>query len=227
LNNKSSVHTKILKARPANAYGIIDSTPYGVLDISKADRDQLMKYLHISAKVADSIINFRKKTKIERVSDLRAIKGLSDRTFHQIMKRIVLPGDKSLHILNVSVEQDFVYSDQPFKLKIEFFNGSEKSVVIASARVIWDGEPFEVEQEIEESMEGIASIEFDANQTLPVGHAEFWVSLYRAMLLRQISVSPSMYCLLIRFPFLYRLPERRSLGLGVLADFIKDRLTVF
>ncbi|MFY9965975.1 MAG: helix-hairpin-helix domain-containing protein [Nitrososphaeraceae archaeon] len=180
LVSNSSVRSKILKPRPANAYGILDSVPFYVLDLNKANKEQLIKSLQIPAKVADSIISLRQKHKIDNLYQLKVIKGITNRYFEYIMRKTVLPGDNSLHILNVTVEDNFVYSDMPFKLNIQYFNGSKLPVAIVSAHVMWAGEPFDIEQELEVSNRGRAYIQFNSEQTLPVGISEFSIRLYRS-----------------------------------------------
>ena len=175
----SYVRSKILKSRPANEYGILDSFPFYVLDLNKAKKEQF-KYLGISAKIADSIIRLRQKHKITNFSQLRDITGLSISNFEQIKRKTVLQGDNSLHILNVTIQDTFVYSDRPFKLNIEYFNGSKQPVALVAARVTWAGEPFSIEQEIKDSHKGTVSIEFESEQTLPVGHSEFSIRLHRS-----------------------------------------------
>jgi hypothetical protein len=165
--------------RPANAYSVLDSTPRVFLDINKAGKDDLVKTLKISPKIAQSIINWRNKKPIIDTSDLRLIKGISDRVFKTIHANYITAGDSSLRIVDVSIEDGYVYSDKPFKLRIQFLNGSESPVAFVVVRADWMGEPFEVEQLVEDSTSGIALIEFDSERTFPVGQAEFNIAIYR------------------------------------------------
>ena len=54
-------------------------------------------------------------------------------------------------------------------------------MALASVTVLWAGQPFTVEKEVtaEEAHQGVAVVEFDKQRTLPVGHAQFLVALYR------------------------------------------------
>jgi hypothetical protein len=179
LAKKTSIRLKTLTARPANAYGVLDSTPRSFVDINKAQKDELVKALRISPKIAQSIISWRSKKPITDTSELRLIKGLSTRVIENIRANYITGADSSLGIANVSIEDGHVYGDKPFKLRIQFFNSSESPVAFVVAQTSWMGEPFEVEQLVEDSTTGIAVIEFDSERTLPVGQAEFNIAIYR------------------------------------------------
>ena len=89
-------------------------------------------------------------------------------------------------------------SSQPFALEISFQNAGSSPVASASTTVLWAGEPFVVEMLVPEK-QSVASVvrqDFDRERTLPVGKAEFHVSLFRgdgtqASFRRTIYVLPS------------------------------------
>lgn len=196
LAKTSSVRSKFAIPRPANAYGILDSVPFYVLDINRADKRELIKYLRIPTKVAESIIRLRRKRKIDNLSQLKALKEISGKTFEQIIGKVVLHADNSLHILNVTVEDNFIYSNKPFSLNIQYYNGSKQPVAIVSSRVMWSGEPFKIEQVVKDSNKGIVSIRFNSEHTLPIGHTEFSIILHRldgaeAIFRKSVYVLPS------------------------------------
>jgi hypothetical protein len=99
----------------------------------------------------------------------------------RIRHRSFFPGEDPLHIVDVRPADGFVLSDTPFTLAITYQNGGHQPCVVASAVVLWAGEPFTVESDlVEQQGDGNAVIRFDRERTLPVGQAEFLVSLYRA-----------------------------------------------
>ena len=178
---KPSVKGKSLKTRPANAFGIYDSVPFALVDINTADKKELIKQLDLTSKVAEGIISLRQQKPITDIRSLTIVKGLSPKIYSRIKQRIMVAGEASLCVLDVTSVQDYIYSHQPFILRIRFANPSEERVAVASATVLWGGQSFLVEKEITEtqSREGVIEIDFDEQRTLPVGPAQFLIALYR------------------------------------------------
>jgi hypothetical protein len=176
-----SVKGKTLKAKPANAFGEYDSVPFALVDINRATKEELIKYLRIRPKVADGLISLRQQKPISEIKLLSLVKGLSGRLYSRIKQRVIVAGEPSPCILDVASQQDYIYSHKPFILTIRFANPSEKRIAIASVTVLWAGKPFVVEKELteEESHQGRVHLEFDEQRTLPIGPAEFLVALYR------------------------------------------------
>jgi len=181
---ESSVNAQTLEARPANAFGLYDSTSFAVVDINRATLEELVQHLKVSPAVARRIIARRDDAPITSFEQLQAIKGLSiSRTFALIRGRALLARDTNLHILNVASlsEAEDVFSDRPFTLRVRFANPADVPAAVVSVTILWAGEPFVVEQEVtnEEAQRRYVDVKFDETQTLPVGPAEFRVALYR------------------------------------------------
>lgn len=177
----SSIKGKTLKARPANAFGAYDSVPFALVDINRASKEELIKHLRIRSKVADGLISLRQQKPITDIKSLSLVKGLSEQVYSRIKQRVIVAGEPSLFIMDVTSQQDYIYGHKPFILRIRFANPSEKRVAMVSVTVLWAGKHFVVEKELteEESHEGIVDLEFDEQRTLPIGPAEFLVALYR------------------------------------------------
>jgi hypothetical protein len=177
----TSVRGKSLTARPANAFGVNDSTPHAVVDLARIDSATLARAFAISRPVAERILAAHKTAPLTRET-IAAVKGVPSEISARIRNRILGAADQGLHILDVVAGDDRILSKKPFTLRVSFISGGQSAVAIVAVTVSWAGEPFVVEKELTttEAGAGAVSVEFDASQTLPVGAAEFQVALYRA-----------------------------------------------
>ena len=179
--DSSSARGRRLSTRPANAFGLYDSVPFALIDINSASREELVRHLKISSRLADRILAASSAGTIGSLEELRSVRGLPSSVFERIKRKVILPAEPGLHILDVTARDDYVFSQKPFVLHIRFANSWESPAAIVSVTVLWAGEPFVVEQELtpEEAVQGQVGVEFDQERTLPVGQAEFLVALYR------------------------------------------------
>jgi hypothetical protein len=94
---------------------------------------------------------------------------------------LLFADDRGIYIDDITAEDDYVFSNQPFRLKVQFINCGEETVALASVTVLWAGQPFTVEKVVttDEANKGMAVLEFDERRTLPVGHVQVLVALYR------------------------------------------------
>lgn len=60
---------------------------FGSIDFQKATKSQLMGLKGIGSKKADLIIEYRKKNKIQKVDDLKNIKGFGDKLIVSLKKQ--------------------------------------------------------------------------------------------------------------------------------------------
>jgi hypothetical protein len=181
MSEKTSAHTKELETKPANAYGYYDSIANAFVDINRVSRQELIEYLEITSRVAEQIVALRKAEPISQLGKLQSVQGLSPDVFDRIKGRVILTGEDRLYVLNVSAVRKYIFSQEPFTIRVHFSNTSDSDVAITSIIVLWAGEPFVVERELEreEMSQGYVDVKFDEKHTLPVGPAEFNVSLYR------------------------------------------------
>jgi hypothetical protein len=92
-----------------------------------------------------------------------------------------------------------VLSSRPFALAIRYQNAGRSQVVLSSVSVSWAGNPFLMQQRVStQTRDGLVTVTvaFDERHSLPVGQAEFFVTLYRedgaaASFRRTIYVLPS------------------------------------
>jgi hypothetical protein len=88
--------------------------------------------------------------------------------------------EASLVITDV-LAAEVVLSNTPFTLLVHHVNAADAPVDVASVQVSWAGDPFVVQRAVgRPKTEGVVEVAFDADRTLPVGPAEFLVTLLRA-----------------------------------------------
>jgi hypothetical protein len=177
---QSTANSKTTPSRLANFYGIQDSIPFAFVDINQATSHELTRYLGLKPEIAERIVEARGATPVESLRELRSIGQISARAANRIQKRLVFAGHDRLHILDVSSRDEYLFSNKPFTLLVRFINPSEAPAALVSITVLWTGEPFVVEKEIssEEAEMGQVEVEFNSEQTLPVGQVEFRLALY-------------------------------------------------
>ena len=175
----SSGHGKPLKSRPANAFGLYDSTAFALVDINQANLQELVEHLGLTPAAAESIIAARAAAPLT-FARLSQIKGVTPRILDRIKGRLLTAEDPGLHILNVTARDEYIFSQRPFTLQLRYANAEEAAPAVVSVNVLWAGQPFVVEQEVtdEELRRKQIDVEFDKERTLPAGQAEFLVSLY-------------------------------------------------
>ena len=68
----------------------------GKVNINTANIDQLQTLPRIGTKVAERIIEFRKKNgKFKKIEDLMKVRGIGEKTFNKMRNRITVKGSKN------------------------------------------------------------------------------------------------------------------------------------
>ena len=174
------LRTKRINTSPPGAFSALDTPSFRVERLTDEMPMALFRKLGTSSATARLVKNSLTggptleqfaRTHPKTIPELRRLRACS-----------FLPPEDPLHIVDASPEGGFVLSDTPFVLAITYQNASYQPCVVASATVLWAGDPFTVEVDLIEQQggSGKAVIAFDRERTLPVGQAEFLVSLYRA-----------------------------------------------
>lgn len=168
--------------RADDAYGVQDSVAGRVLDLATATRRDLVRHLDLPEPVADAIVEARKSGKLQRPTDVAGVRGVTGARFARLAAGTALPGEDAFHVASVEPAGGHVHSGRPFGLVAAFGGAGESPVVLAAVTVQWRGQPFVVEQEVNNAdrKRGSVRIQFDRRRTLPVGVAEFAVALHRA-----------------------------------------------
>ncbi len=174
------LRTKRITTLPSGAFGAFDSPSFRLERLTAETPTATLRKAGASAKAAKLVkqslagdgltLNQIARQSSAPLPELRRMRAIS-----------FTAAEDPLHIVDVRPADGFVLSDTPFMLAITYQNGGHQPCVVASATVLWAGDPFTVEADlVEQQGDGRAVIPFDRERTLPVGQAEFLVSLYRA-----------------------------------------------
>jgi hypothetical protein len=161
-----------LPTLPASHFGIGDSARLSLSPIEKL-RPEDAAWLRIAPEITRAVLAGEVPTELLR----RAPDALEH---YRRLRAVSVPaGEQAFHLVDV-VSESPILSNTPFALTIRFQNFGKGPVVLISARVNWAGEPFVVQQRAgSDEQEGALQLNFGDEQTLPVGQAEFEVTLYR------------------------------------------------
>lgn len=172
MSNTSVSRFHAVAARPADDYAEFGSEPFALLPLAEVERDVLVRQFAVDPHVVEILRSGRAnellRERPELIPDARLVFA---RTYRE--------EEAPLHISRVGAKEP-IWSGTPFTMLVEFQNAADSRVVVASVEVSWAGDPFVVEAEVDSpGFDGLATVEFGEEQTLPVGPAEFAVTLYR------------------------------------------------
>ena len=163
-------------ALPANRYGAQDTQSFALLDLERVTPAIMQRELGLTARTRALLTEARRAGGVwSALVDARL--SVADAT--KLRGRGYLAGEAPLHIVDVMPVDGRIQSGRPFAIDISVQNVGEAPVVLASALVTWAGEPFVMEAVAEKGTAGTIRMAFDAERTLPVGQAEFQVSVFR------------------------------------------------
>ncbi|WP_159601573.1 zinc metalloprotease [Agromyces humi] len=172
MSNTSVSRFRAVAARPADEYAEFGSEPFPLRALVDVDRDELVRQFGVNPEVVEILRSGRATDVLREHPDLIPDARL-------VYARTSLEEERPVHISRVSAKGP-IWSGTPFTLLVEFQNAADARVVVASVEVSWAGDPFVVEAEVQaRGDDDLATIEFDEEQTLPVGPAEFVVTLAR------------------------------------------------
>ena len=181
MEKNTRIRTRVTPSWPANFYGIHNSEPFARIKLGLVDKALLREKLGLTAKQVQTLLTEHKRKNLQSPEGLKRISRFSETVIQRLRHRLLFDDDHGIYIDDVTAEDSYVFSNQPFRLKVQFNNRGEDSAGLASVTVLWAGRPFTVEKKIteEEAQQGVAMVEFDKRRTLPVGHVQFLVALYR------------------------------------------------
>src|SRR5215831_3326717 len=181
-NNTSVLETQVVEQRSPGSYSEYDTIPFKPLSFSEATIAQLVKLTGINKKSATILAEFRKKYKTLPVHEVPFHLVFDQENANQLKRCLLFQDDKRTVIENVEIVGGKIMSESKFSLRVSFAGDISNAPLLVSVQVNWKGLPFTVEKIISKdaSKKGYADIAFDADQTLPVGLAMFYVSLYNS-----------------------------------------------
>lgn len=174
----SSIRTDVVRkftisTLPVTMFGEYDSAPLRLIPQRELSADLLRQRLHIDSELA--------KHAFKAVPDKRllSVRPEALEEYRRLRANSYREGEAPLHIVDVQSDGP-ILSARPFGLTLHYQNGGDSRVVLASVTVSWIGEPFVIQQRVSlEKQADAVTITFDEKHSLPVGQAEFLVTLYR------------------------------------------------
>jgi hypothetical protein len=122
--------TKVTPNWPANYYGIYNSEPFARIKLGVFDKALLREKLQL--KQVQSLLAEHKRKNLQSPEQLKNIRGLSKTAIQRLQHRLLLDDDRGIYIDDVTAEDSYVFSDRPFRLKVQFSNWGEGGVAVAS-----------------------------------------------------------------------------------------------
>ncbi|KQV12663.1 hypothetical protein ASC99_33985 [Kitasatospora sp. Root107] len=165
---------------PADLYGAFDSEQFTLGALATADPGGLAARLGVAEEAAALAVEADRQGWARASARLLRERPELLGELRRVHANSYLADEAPLHIVDVSAVRP-VLCDRPFELTVRYQNAGDVQVALVSVRVGWAGEPFTVEREVGEGeREGRVVVAFGEEQTLPVGPAEFEVTLLRA-----------------------------------------------
>jgi hypothetical protein len=177
----TSTSTRLIRQRPINRYGILDSEPVRAFSVSSLPPGVLSKELSLSPEVAERIAAFAQSTRTP-LAALGAVEGLQFDDRERIRRLGIFAQDVRLAITDFGPVDGRVMSARPFAMRVQFIASPLHPPRFVSIHVGWLGEPFVVEQLItpKDIGNGYVDVNFAADQTLPPCVGEFQASLFNS-----------------------------------------------
>ena len=152
------LRTKRIDTLPSGAFGAFDSPSFELARLNAEATAAVLRQAGASAKMVKLLKESlaRDGSTLEEIArhhptSLAELRRIHGRTFAS--------AEAPLHIVNVVPAGGFVLSDTPFTLAITYQNGGHQPCVVASATVLWAGDPFTVEADlVEQQGDGKAAI---------------------------------------------------------------------
>jgi len=167
-----------LQVLPATMFGDHDTAPMALLPRAGLEAQEIVSRLKLDPGLAAAAAERADRGSPDLGRLIRARPALLQ-DLRRLHSASYGPDESPLHIVGVAPDSA-VLSDTPFTLIIDYQNAGQAAVVLAAVQVSWAGEAFVVEAALSgRQREGRAEVAFDRAHGLPVGQAQFDVTLYR------------------------------------------------
>ena len=163
--------TSSVLSMPADRYGEFDSEPLFLRPLRELDPEQLARRLDVDLEAVRLAMDIdHEEWPQASASRLRERPELLA-DFRRIYANTLRSVETTLNITDAH-PAEAILSEQPFTLLVHFTNPTEAPLELVSVHVSWAGEPFLVQQKVENGdSRGRVEIHFGEERTLPVGPA--------------------------------------------------------
>jgi hypothetical protein len=180
--------------RPAQLFGEYDDERFALLALDDVDAPTLVRALGVDRLAAAVAVRAARRGSFSGLAGLLRARPTLLSQLQHIRQRTYLRGETPLHVVDVRPAEP-VRDGVPFTLLVGYQNVGESPVVLVSVLVAWRAEAFVVEQAVD-TPDDVVAIRFDEQRTLPLGPADFTVSVFRsdgttAMFHRGVFVLPA------------------------------------
>ncbi len=183
MKNKTSINqVKIIKQLSAGKYSMLDTMAFEPLSFDNSSINQITKLTGINKRSAIVLGEFRKKYKSIPLNKIPFRLFFDEKNSERLKRCLLYENDNRTIITNVEPKDEKIMSEKKFTLRVSFTGVNSNYPLLISVLVNWKGNPFTVEKLIskEKGINEYADIEFDIEQTLPVGQAIFYITLYNS-----------------------------------------------
>jgi predicted Zn-dependent protease with MMP-like domain len=176
----SVVRTLSLSTMPAEKYGAFDSDVLVLQRLHDVNADDVVRRLGVETEAVRLALEIDGRPWSQSCAAVLRERPELLTDFRRIYAATLRADESTLNITDVRAD-GAVLSDTALTLLVSYTNAADSAVDLVSVDVRWAGEPFVVQQEVgRQEAEGTLEVNFDEERTLPVGPAEFLVTLFRA-----------------------------------------------
>lgn len=196
MSERTRTSARTLLPGLAGRYGAYDSEVFSLHSLRETDPEQLSRDLGISVETAQLVQRADHGEFAQAVRSLLAEHPERFEEAGRLYSRAWSAAESPLHIVDVTVAEP-VLSEHAFVLDVAVQSPDGSRPVLARVDVEWDGDPFTVEQPVDESgADGVLRVLFDEEHALPAGPATFRLTVFRedgaqALFRRSLFVLPA------------------------------------
>jgi hypothetical protein len=172
--------TSSVLTMPADRYGEFDSEPLFLQPLRELDPEQLARRLDVDIEAVRVAMDLDHEEWPQASASMLRERPELVADFRRLYANTLRSVETTLNITDAH-PAEVILSEQPFTLLVHFTNPADAPVQLVSIHASWAGEPFLVQQKVENGdSRGTVEVHFDEERTLPVGPAEFLITLFRA-----------------------------------------------
>lgn len=163
-------------------YSQLDTTPFKPLSFAGDPIEQIVALTKIDKKSAAALEKFRKDHGSKQYNEIPFNLTFDRANSERLRRCLLFNDDKRTIITNAEPVEGRIMSDTKFSLRVSFAGDMAAAPLLISVYVQWKGQPFTVETLVSkrDAAKGYFDVEFTDKQSLPVGPAAFYVTMYNS-----------------------------------------------
>lgn len=150
-----------------------------LVDLNQVSPKTLASQFKFSEKAVQRFVTARGKQKFRNLNHAAEMFLMTSNQKARMLGKVYGTERPEVIFVKIKIENERVFSNKSWTLLVEFLPPTEGYIVMATAEVIWRGEPFKYEWRISESdKRNTAKLQFPRSHSLPPGPIEVKVALY-------------------------------------------------